>query len=247
MTHVIPVVEGYAIGSAIRHIPLAGRDVTHFVQQMLRDRVSGINPADMLDAARRIKESLCYVCPDMAKEFAKFDAEPERHFSSFDWTDPATGKRSLVDVGYERFLGPELFFNPEMASGEMAGTTPLPALVDEVVQACPIDCRRALYENVVLSGGSTMYRDFSKRLQRDLRTLVDARLAYSTTLDPVNKAGVVQVVVKTHKNQRFAVWDGGSLFASMEQFPAFCHTKAEYDECGPSICRQSRVFGSLLA
>lgn len=28
VTHVIPVVEGYVIGSCIKHIPLAGSDIT---------------------------------------------------------------------------------------------------------------------------------------------------------------------------------------------------------------------------
>lgn len=28
VTHVIPVAEGYVIGSCIKHIPLAGRDIT---------------------------------------------------------------------------------------------------------------------------------------------------------------------------------------------------------------------------
>lgn len=34
VTHVIPVSDGYVIGSCIRHIPIAGRDVTYFVQQV---------------------------------------------------------------------------------------------------------------------------------------------------------------------------------------------------------------------
>ena len=29
VTHVIPCAEGYVIGSAIKHIPIAGRDITH--------------------------------------------------------------------------------------------------------------------------------------------------------------------------------------------------------------------------
>ena len=37
MTHVIPVAEGYVIGSSIKHIPLAGRDITAFVQQLMRE------------------------------------------------------------------------------------------------------------------------------------------------------------------------------------------------------------------
>lgn len=37
-------------------------------------------------------------------------------------------------------------------------------------------------QNVVLSGGSTMFRDFGRRLQRDLKRVVDARLRLSEEL-----------------------------------------------------------------
>lgn len=35
-THVIPVSDGYVIGSAISSIPIAGRDLTRLVQQLMR-------------------------------------------------------------------------------------------------------------------------------------------------------------------------------------------------------------------
>ena len=35
-THIIPVSDGYVIGSRIQHIPLAGSDVTKFILQVLR-------------------------------------------------------------------------------------------------------------------------------------------------------------------------------------------------------------------
>ena len=38
MTHVFPISDGFVIGSCVRHIPLAGRDITKFVLGMLRDR-----------------------------------------------------------------------------------------------------------------------------------------------------------------------------------------------------------------
>lgn len=276
VTHIIPVVEGYAIGSAIKHIPLAGREVTHFLQQLLRDRPDVLlAPEDTMEVARRMKESLCYVCPDPAREYLKYDQEwanggrccdRENIFINyflgtssnlqkrFVWADGKNGKTLEVTVGAERFLGPEVFFSPEMCSTTTTTTTntssaftePLPALIDKVIQACPIDCRRGLYKNVVLSGGSTMFKDFDKRLQRDMRAIVEERLAYTSSLEAINKTAAPVVNVLAHRNQRYAVWSGGSLFASMEQFPAFCHSKAEYDEYGPSICRQSRVFGSLL-
>ena len=36
VTHVIPVADGYVIGSKIKSMPLAGRDITLFVQQLMR-------------------------------------------------------------------------------------------------------------------------------------------------------------------------------------------------------------------
>ena len=37
-------------------------------------------------------------------------------------------------------------------------------------------------QNIVLSGGSTMFRDFGRRLQRDIKRSVDARLKMSEHL-----------------------------------------------------------------
>lgn len=33
------------------------------------------------------------------------------------------------------------------------------------MQSCPIDCRRALYRNISLSGGTTMLKHFGARIQ----------------------------------------------------------------------------------
>ena len=61
VTHIIPVFEGYVIGSCIKHIPLAGRDVTNFIVQQLRDRGENLPPEQALDIAKRIKEQFCYI------------------------------------------------------------------------------------------------------------------------------------------------------------------------------------------
>merc|ERR1719215_886229 len=56
VTHLIPVVEGYVIGSCIKHIPMAGRVITDFVVSLLTDRKEKLQPDDRLDVAKRIKE-----------------------------------------------------------------------------------------------------------------------------------------------------------------------------------------------
>lgn len=36
-----------------------------------------------MEVAKRVKELHSYVCPDLAKEFAKFDEKPEKYFKQY--------------------------------------------------------------------------------------------------------------------------------------------------------------------
>ncbi|KAB0393889.1 hypothetical protein E2I00_001249, partial [Balaenoptera physalus] len=161
-------------------------------------------------------ERYSYVCPDLVKEFNKYDTDGSKWIKQYTGINAISKKEFSIDVGYERFLGPEIFFHPEFANPDF--TQPISEVVDEVIQNCPIDVRRPLYKNIVLSGGSTMFRDFGRRLQRDLKRTVDARLKLSEELS------------------------GGRL---KPEFYQVCHTKKDYEEIGPSICRHNPVFGVM--
>ncbi|TDL25654.1 actin actin-like protein [Rickenella mellea] len=246
VTHVIPCAEGYVIGSAIKHIPIAGRDITQFVLNLMRERgeMANVPPEDQLRVAGKVKENYSYVCQDIVKEFRKYDSDPYNMFQRFTGEHSVTGRTYKIDVGYERFLAPEIFFNPEIASSDFL--TPLPEIVDGVIQASPIDVRRGLYKNIVLSGGSTMFTHFGQRLKRDLKQMVDRRIENSEHLSgSMMRSTGVEVDVISHKRQRYAVWFGGSLLASLPEFYSYCHTKAQYEEIGPSICRRYQIFGSV--
>jgi len=247
VTHVIPVAEGYVIGSSIKHIPLAGRDITNFVLQLIREREGNAIPSsEAFDIARKVKETYSYVCPDIVKEYKKYDSEPSKWIKQCEGIESVTKNPFQYEVGYERFLGPETFFNPEILNSDFL--TPLPKVVDDTIQSCPIDVRRGLYKNIVLSGGSTMFKDFGKRLQRDVKRAVDNRIKVSEQLSGGKiKANPVDVNVITHQMQRYAVWFGGSMLASTPEFYNVCHTKAKYDEFGPSIARHNPVFGAITS
>lgn len=109
--------DGYVIGSCIKHIPIAGRNITYFIQSLLREREVGIPPEQSLETAKAIKERYCYVCPDIAKEFAKYDSDPDKWIRKYDGINSVTKHPFSIDVGYERFLGPEIFFHPEVSNG----------------------------------------------------------------------------------------------------------------------------------
>ncbi len=228
VTHVIPVAEGYVIGSAIKHIPLAGRDITAFVQRMLRDRGEGVPPEESMEVAKRIKEEHCYVGQDLVKEYKRYDADPAKFLRRVMFRNARTKAPYGVDLGYEQFLAPELFFNPEIYSSDF--TKSLPEVVDDAILGCPIDTRRGLYKNIVLSGGSTMFRNFHRRLQGEVKDRVDARVAANmaklrTPLQAPPQEMKVKVI--SHDMQRFAVWHGGSMLASTPEFYRVAISKAQ--------------------
>lgn len=166
MTHVFPVCDGAIIESCVKHIPLAGSDITKFVRESIKDRGEVFKAEDGTEIAVKIKEKYGYVCNDILKEYKKYDKKKVledgtvQQSSKFKKLAFKTLNNNMVniDVGYERFLGPEMFFHPEFIHKDW--TKPLGEVVDDAVQSCPIEYRVKLYENIVLSGGSTLFDGF---------------------------------------------------------------------------------------
>jgi len=86
-----------------------------------------------------------------------------------------------------------------------------------------------------------MFQYFDRRLQRDIKALVDKRLEVSEKLTG-HKPKEIACNVISHSMQRYAVWFGGSMLGTTPEFYNVCFSKKEYDEKGPSIARHSRVF-----
>lgn len=248
VTHIIPISDGYVIGSCIKHIPLAGRDITKFIMQMLRDRGENILPEDMLQVSKEIKEKYTYLSSgNLEKEFQKFDTrqengDPSKKFKKHEFISSTNGQKYSIDVGYEQFLGPEMFFHPEFLDSKWRVS--IDEAMDNAIQQCPIDTRRRLYENVVLSGGSTLVKDFDKRLERQLQGRVSDRLnryKAKTNIEPKP----IKVNVGYNPYQKYSVWQGGSLIATHPKFSKMYHSREQYLEEGPAIARHNAVFQQM--
>ncbi len=230
VTHVIPVTDGYVSGSSVREIPIAGKDVTRVISDALQMRKEVVvdNPETAVALnrlAKQIKEKLAYVCTDPVKEFKVFDASHQSLLKKVNWTDPRTGDARDCDVGYEQFLGPEVFFQPSLVSSSVNASLPM-VLVDSV-QASPIDYRKGLFGNIVLSGGSTLFPHFGSRLEQEISDLTKG----TSKVSVVSKMDI----------QRFAVWHGASNFSQTEKFDSQVITRAEYLEKGPSVARNTTI------
>ena len=90
-----------------------------------------------------------------------------------------------------------------------------------------------------------MFKDFGRRLQRDVNKLINNRIQLSQELSggklqskpmkvevcekKINKEEkkiiFYQIQVISHSMQRYAVWFGGSLLGATPEFSSFCRTK----------------------
>jgi actin-related protein 3 len=247
VTHVIPVVHGYPISNAIVHVPVAGHEMTSFIAQLLQEREPTVPAHERYVTAKNIKERYCKVAKHPSPTFAMFDKDRAKYIQTYTGIDSKTKKPFTCEVGYERFLAPEVWFSPELVSSEY--TTPISALIHRAIRMSPIQDRMTLFSHIVLSGGSTTFDGLAIRLQKDVQAIVDAEMeanakVASAKLGKTVNANTVPVKILEHKRQQYAVWYGGAMLASTgAAFLAKCFTKQEYDETGPSIARRSAVFG----
>lgn len=89
----------------------SNRRPRYFIQQLLRDRKGGIFPEPSLETAKAGKERSSYVCPDLVKEFNKYDTDGSKWIKQCTGINAVSKKDFPIDVGCERFLGPEIFFH----------------------------------------------------------------------------------------------------------------------------------------
>lgn len=71
-------------------------------------------------------------------------------------------------MGRERILCGECIFKPELVGLESEG---MHELVYNAAELCAGDMRKELLNNIILSGGSTMFPGISDRLARDIHLL----------------------------------------------------------------------------
>ncbi|EPY51950.1 SWI/SNF and RSC complex subunit Arp42 [Schizosaccharomyces cryophilus OY26] len=132
---------------------------------------------------------------------------------------------SNYQFGIDRFRVGEVLFSPTFAANDSPESTlpekavGLHSLVYQSIVACESELRSQLFNNIVLTGGTSLIPGLAERLQNELQRLA-----------PGNRIHVHTSGDSTYRSN--ASWLGGSILASLDNFQHLWVTKQEYDEVG---------------
>lgn len=109
-----------------------------------------------------------------------------------------------------------------LTRNQLQHTVGVSKLVFNSINACDIDLRPLLFNNVIVTGGNTLFPGFTERLSNELPMMA-----------PGNKVKVH--AFGSQMERKSSSWLGGSILASLGTFNQLWISKKEYEEVGPSI------------
>ncbi|XP_063799408.1 actin-related protein T2 [Pseudophryne corroboree] len=213
VTHTFPIFEGFFMAHAGKRLDVAGRDITKYFTRLLLESGTSLVSSSEKEIAKEIKEELCYVALDLCEEMNK---DPKYVLNNYSLPDG-----NVIVVGNQRFRAPEILFSPCNIGVEAPG---LHKMIFNSIQKCDRDVRGALYSNIILSGGSTLFLGMEDRICKEMKALTP---------------GGVQVNIIAPNQRLFSVWIGASVLTSLKSFRDMWVTSADYKEFGPLAVHRS--------
>ncbi|ANB12667.1 actin [Sugiyamaella lignohabitans] len=221
VTHSVPVYGGFSIPTAIQRIDIAGRDVTEYLQLLLRKSGSVLYTSAEKEIVRNIKENHCYIALDPRreeKEWSALDSHVLSAGSGLGATGSVPGEiyrlpdGKEIKLGAERFRAAELLFSPHIIGSEYNGVH---QIITDSINRTDLDLRSGLYESIVLSGGSTLTKGFGNRLLAELKHMASKN---------------TKIKIYAPPERKYSTWIGGSILASLSTFKKMWVTADEWQE-----------------
>ncbi|KFD62747.1 hypothetical protein M514_05149 [Trichuris suis] len=205
VTHAVPIFEGFAMPHSIMRTNIGGRDVTRLLRLLLLKEGVDLHRSSEFELVKMIKERACFTSTNPQRDESAVDNEKVQY---------VLPDGSQVSLGPCRFRAPEVLFHPDLIGEEYAGAHECLAYS---IQKSDIELRRTLYENIVLSGGSTLFQGFGDRLLSEVKKLAPKD---------------IKIRITAPQERLFSTWIGGSILASLDTFRKMWVSKKEYEDEG---------------
>ncbi|MEQ2203198.1 Actin- protein 6 [Xenoophorus captivus] len=197
-THIAPYCRSKKLKEGIHRINVGGKLLTNHLKEIISYRQ--LHVMDETYVINQVKEDVCYVSQQFYKDMEIAQMKGEENPIMRDYVLPdfssikkgfckpreemifsgkyKTGEQILRLVN-ERFAVPEMLFHPSDIGIQEMG---IPEAIVHSVQSLPEEMQPHFYQNIVLTGGNSLFQGFRERLEAELRSLVPAHLPVSVFL-----------------------------------------------------------------
>lgn len=213
-TSVVGLYEGHSLPYGVERVDFGGRDLTNCLASFLMDRGYSFTTTAQRELIREVKEKHCEVSID-------YEQEQERTSLTSETFELPDGQ--VVTIGNEKLKCPEILFQPSLIGLKHPG---IHELIYRVLMSYDIDCRRDLACNIMVSGGTTLFRRMKERLEKEMKSLLP-HMKFKIICPP---------------DRKYSTWIGGSVIASLSTFQESWIQKKDYDEYGPTIIHSDDIF-----
>ncbi|XP_072833772.2 actin-2 [Pogona vitticeps] len=209
VTLTVPIYKGHCLLHAISRLNFAGRDIIKHLATLLLETGHTFLSSAEKEIVKDIKENLCYVALDPEQE------KDKKLVQTYTLPDG-----NPVKIGDQLFRAPETLFSP----GDAGVTAPgVHQMIADSISKCDSSIQQALWKNVVLAGGSTLFPGLRERLLKELQTLAPKG---------------VSAKVEAPGDRMFSVWIGASVLTSLASFKSMWVTRQEYKEIGCTVLQK---------
>jgi actin len=207
VTQSLGVYQGHLFHNAIIRSDFSGDGLTDYLTDILSERGYMFSTKYEKEIVKDIKEKLCLVALD--------EQEVEKTVSEKTYELPDS---QLIKIKNESIKCPEVLFKPFLVG--LDKTLGIHELVYNSITKCDIDVRSHFYQNIILSGGTTMFTGFQERLKKEISTLTP-------------RSTKIRIIAENER--KISSWMGGSILASLSSFRSEFIKKSDYNEFGPNI------------
>ncbi|KAJ1443188.1 Actin family [Sesbania bispinosa] len=197
MSCVVPVYNGQPIPYATQRLDLAGGDITDFLMKILNKRGYSFNTSAEREIIRDMKEKLAYIALDYEQELVT--GKTNNSLKRYELPD---GR--VISIGDECFKCAEVLFQPSLIQSKEPG---IHEAIYNSIMKCDDDIRKNLYDNIILSGGTTLLPNIVDRMRKEISVLAPRSMKIRVVAPPERK---------------YVAWIACSILASLSTFKPVC-------------------------